>query len=388
MTRRRSTELFPTDEIVDGERLIGRDDDIQTLVAQLRVGINLTLAGPRRTGKSSVAYAGIEQLCADGYYVVQVDLYALLGLSDLAKAIATSAVSNRPALKALPTRAKRAAKFVLTAGQLTLATKAAVELGVGLELALGLDGAPDEPYAALRASLELLEKIAAVDQRQLILFLDELQELAAPHGRFGDADAVTKLMVSVLKKSKHVTCLFAGSVEHLLRDLFINSNRGFYRFGEMTLLSKIWPDAWKAGIARLLDEDQTVISDDAFDLLMERTEGHPYAVMLTLQRAHTVAVEDDAFEITTTLCEVGWRQALRADSRTSAETLERVKVLGPHALTALVAIANNASPYRDLPSRQARRSLDLLIGAGLVEEGERGEWSIPDPLFRAYLAAI
>src|SRR5438132_9769091 len=67
-----SGELFPTDEPVSGEALIGRADDVDAIANSLLGSINVVLAGPRRLGKTSVARAALEVCRRAGAYTVGV----------------------------------------------------------------------------------------------------------------------------------------------------------------------------------------------------------------------------------------------------------------------------------------------------------------------------
>jgi hypothetical protein len=81
------------------------------------------------------------------------------------------------------------------------------------------------PDRALRDALELLERIANADGKRLMLFLDEFQEFAAPRKPYGDPDAITRQPRAVMQDSPSVTVLFAGSIEHVMRDLFGPADR-------------------------------------------------------------------------------------------------------------------------------------------------------------------
>ena len=100
---------------------------------------------------------------------------------------------------------------------------------------------------ALRDALELLERIAARDSRRLVLFLDEFQELAAPRKPYGDPDAVTRQLRGVLQDSPSVTVLFAGSIEHVMRDLFGPSERALSQFGSFYELPPIAQTTGRSG---------------------------------------------------------------------------------------------------------------------------------------------
>ena len=58
------------------------------------------------------------------------------------------------------------------------------------------------------------------DGKRLILFFDEFQELASARKPYGDPEAVTNRMRAVFQRSTSISYLFAGSIEHVMRDLF------------------------------------------------------------------------------------------------------------------------------------------------------------------------
>ncbi|HEV2875380.1 MAG TPA: hypothetical protein VGW14_09550, partial [Thermoleophilaceae bacterium] len=71
------------------------------------------------------------------------------------------------------------------------------ELGEGVELALTPGLAASDPERALDLALELPERVATADGRRLILFFDEIQEVASARRPYGDPDAVTNRMRAV-----------------------------------------------------------------------------------------------------------------------------------------------------------------------------------------------
>ena len=63
---------------------------------------------------------------------------------------------------------------------------------------------------------------------------------------------VTKRMRAIFQRTSSVSYLFAGSVEHVMRDLFGPSDRAFSGFGEFYELGPIDADAWREGPGRAL----------------------------------------------------------------------------------------------------------------------------------------
>jgi DNA-binding transcriptional ArsR family regulator len=82
---------------------------------------------------------------------------------------------------------------------------------------------------ARRRRLALPARIAAADHKEVIVFFDEFQEIASPQQPYGDPDRLTKRMRAIFQRSTGVSYLFAGSLEHLMRDLFTPSQRALHQ---------------------------------------------------------------------------------------------------------------------------------------------------------------
>lgn len=79
-----SATLFPTDYPVSAAEMIGREDDVDRVAMALLGGANVVLAGPRRTGKTTVADAAIAICAREGAYVAAVDLFQASDAATLA----------------------------------------------------------------------------------------------------------------------------------------------------------------------------------------------------------------------------------------------------------------------------------------------------------------
>jgi hypothetical protein len=387
MVRIPSRVLFPTDEPLAPERMIGRGQDVDELAAQLRGGVHRILAAPRRTGKSTVARAAVARVADEGAYAVSLSLFELTTAAALAERMAQRALANRGPLARVVDRARAGGGAVLRGAALTLSVKAKTELGDGVEVALTPGFAARDPHAALLEALRLLQAIAERDERPLILFIDELQEIAG--GDYGDGERILKQMREILAASSRVTCLFAGSVEHLMRDLFSNRRRALYGFGGFYDLSPISEAEWHAGLAGRFQADEITADDDALERIIESGRAHPRCTMLIAQQAHVAIVEQGSHKLDLAAAERGYRGALLAERARHADGLLDVRRLGPAAVRVLTNLAHAAPTYRALEPKSARRALDALATAGLVSRGpRRGEWSITDPLFADYLVDV
>jgi DNA-binding transcriptional ArsR family regulator len=382
-----SAELFPTDEPIPPSAMIGRDDDVDAVARGLVGGANLIVAGPRRTGKTSVCDAALAVCSREGCYTASVDLFRIADAAELAETLTLRLLANRaPLRRALGTATARAGR-VVEALSTSVAYRARQDLGEDFEVALTVGAARADPHRALGAAWELAERIAAADERRLVLFLDEFQEIAG--GLYGDPGTVTRQMRAVFQRSPHVSILFAGSIEHVMRDLFAPSDRALSQFGALHELAPIDPDAWRDGLRARLALDRCTIADSALERLLDASEGHPRATMLVAQQAHTVAIEELRRRLDDATVVAGIARAMRADRLKHEQTLARIRSINRHAQRVAERVARGQPLYEDLNPRTAAGTLERLRDAGVVERGSRrGDWSIGDPLLRRYLAAL
>jgi hypothetical protein len=385
--RQASADLFPTNAPIPASQMIGRKDDVREIASQLENGMHLWLAGPRRTGKTSVCEAAITRCKGHGHYVAAVDLFRVADAAELAEALALSVIANRSATRRVVQKARRVGQAALTAAQMTSALKLSQELGPGAELALTPGFATRDPRKALDAALRLPERIAQADGKRLIVFFDEFQEVAAPGKPYGDPGALTKRMRAIFQRSPSVSHMFAGSVEHIMRDLFGPSDRAFSGFGSFYPLRPIGEGAWRKGLLERFDADGCTISEPALERLIELGEGHPRATMLIAQQAHLASVQLDTTEIDSDLVQVGFERAVAGDRPTMEQTVEAIRKLHKFALPIARGLATGQPGKRRIHPGVRDRVLKRLETAGIVTHAAWGEWRIINPILKPYLAA-
>lgn len=141
---------------------------------------------------------------------------------------------------------RRAGRFVADALQTSTVVKSKAQLGEELQIAFSPGLATRDPERYLDYALSLPARIAATDRKEAIVFFDEFQEIASPQQPYGDPDRLTKRMRAIFQRSTGVSYLFAGSLEHLMRDLFTPAQRALHQFAGFHDLRPIDSDAWEA----------------------------------------------------------------------------------------------------------------------------------------------
>jgi uncharacterized protein len=262
------------------------------------------------------------------------------------------------------------------------------ELGEGVEVALTPGLAAQDPDRALDLALELPDRVARADGRRLLLFFDEFQEVASARRPYGDPDAVTNRMRAVFQRTTSVSYLFAGSIEHVMRDLFAPSRRAFSGFGSFYALRPIDAEEWRRGLRERFAADDCKVAEAALASMVELGGGHPRATMRIAQQVHLVSIELDTREIDLDLVQVGFERALEGDRPTMEQIVERIRLLHKNGLLVARTVAADQPLPRRLHPGVRDRVLKLLRDAGVVEHESRGRWRVIDPLLRRYLVSL
>jgi uncharacterized protein len=386
--RQASGDLFPTDIPIPASQMIGRGADVQEVAAALMGGTHLIVAGPRRTGKTSVCEAALVRARRRGCYTARIDLFRIADAAELAESLALAVIANRSPARRLIRRARELGRSALTAAQAAAVLKLQSQLGEVMEVALTPGWAAQDPQRALDLALELPERVAVADGRRLVLFFDEFQELASDRRPYGDPDQVTKRMRAVFQRSTSVSYLFAGSIEHVMRDLFAPQQRAFSGFGSFHPLRPIAAGDWLEGLADRFAADDCTVAAAALNRIVELGGAHPRATMRIAQQTHLVSVQLDRREIDLDLVELGYRAALAGDLPTMEQSVEQIRRLHKNALQVARAIASDMPVPRRLAPAIRDRVLKLLLQAGVVEHVARGDWRLVNPLLKEYLRRL
>ncbi len=382
------SDVFPTDAPVRPREMIGRREDVNAVAGALSDGVHTIIAGPRRIGKTSVCEAALARLRRRGVYVAAVDLFEQADAGELAASLVAAVLANRPALRRLLPGVRSATRTLATAASATVAVKARVELGDEVEMAFRPAIAERHPDRALHGALQLPQRIAHADGRRIVLFLDEFQEIASPRAPYGDPDVLTRRLRSVLQRSPDVSVLFAGSIEHIMRDLFAPSDRALSQFGSFHELAPITVTEWVEGLGARF----AVLGLDADEALrrgiVALADAHPRSTMLVARGAAETARREGAATLQAHHVELGLIAALASDRLRHQQQLERIRDLR-HGQRIAERIARGEPVYAGLAPKMAASAVAGLRERGIIEQGaRRGSWRVVDPLFARYLARL
>lgn len=368
--------------------MIGRATDVREVTTALEAGSNLIVAAPRRTGKTSVCDAAVGQLVKRGFYEVSIDLFRVANAAEFAEALVAATISNRSTIRRVLHQTRRAGRLVADALHTSAVIKSKAQLGEELEIAFSPGLASRDPERYLDYALGLPGRIAEADGKQVVVFFDEFQEVGAPHQPYGDSNRLTKRMRAIFQRTSGVSYLFAGSLEHLMRDLFTPSDRALHQFGGFHDLRPIDPEAWSEGLSERFGADDCVVEPAALDRIIEYGAGQPRSTMLLAQKSHLTTIELDVRTIDLDVVEQGLLAAMAADRIAHEQTVERIRRAHRLGLVVAERIARGRPVYTGLSRGAVRRALEALRDDGIIDSAGRADWRITSPLFRRYLETI
>ena len=367
--------VFPMSRPVGPDDLVDREAFLDDLVNRLAGGQNLVIAGPRKVGKSGVAQAALRRLKAQGIHVASVDLYPCTSVDELATQWTQSVLENRTGPLAGAQQSIRSLWEKLRQLQLTVKIH-------DLEFGARLLDEDQTPYDQVDGAGRLLEEMAKHDHTRAVVVLDEFQRV----GELG-GEALTARLRSLIQGQSLVAYLFLGSEPSKLLKLFADRKAPLYRLAVPERLPPIPPTAWLAYLTKKFGDAGVTMTDGAFSLLMERSEGHPWALMqLAFQTWALRQTDEEVSADDVVAATLSTLERLHSEFVETWEGIRRIRA----ADLVLEHVVAGRSPYVGSTShRTIAAALRALVDQGYLEKGmARGQYRVVDPLFRDWIRRL
>lgn len=252
-------------QFATGEHFYDREEIRRDLRSRFLSGqCNVVLYGPRRYGKSSLVAVLTADLEAAGIPCVSLDVVKVPSID-----LFVSAYAQKVYRKLAPV------KFELRRlGEFLKSLRPKVTVGSDGETSFAFE-AIDERIGsgALTEVLDLPQRLLSRGKRAVVV-LDEFQEVGGllPENRF------ERVMRSVIQRHTNVSYVFLGSRYHMLRRMFTDHNRPFYKSALTILLDKPpFEESVSFVVSRFLSGGVTIAPSQA-ERLVARVENIPYYI--------------------------------------------------------------------------------------------------------------
>ena len=218
---------------VSDHSLTDRELETKKLQSNLLSGINTTIISPRRWGKSSLVEKVIcnINITNKNTKTVIIDLFSVSSEEQFLETFA------RKVIKASSSKWE---DWLSTGREFfqKLIPKLSVGVDPNSDFSLSFDW--KELNQNLEEVLNLPETIAKSKNIKFIICLDEFQNLAS----YKNYINFEKKLRAYWQCHKSVTYCLYGNKRHMMTEIFNNSSKPFYRFGDIMLLQKIEIKNW------------------------------------------------------------------------------------------------------------------------------------------------
>jgi len=253
---------FVYGETVSGENFCNRTQEIKELVADIKNCQNVIIFSPRRHGKTSLIKQVLQKVKAKGVLTFYIDLYPAINKRKFIELYAGAISSGLPG--GVRQVVKKIKEYLPRIIPKVVMEEQSVHFEFEFDHTSNISPHIDDLFVAVK-------KVADQKKKTAVVVFDEFQEIA----NFDD-DEIERKMRSVFQNHRNVSYIFMGSKTHLMRDIFNNPNRPFYKSGKHFPLDKIDPKELSLFAKKKFSDQAIDIGRNELNSILNNTECHPY----------------------------------------------------------------------------------------------------------------
>lgn len=275
-----SVNPFKAGNAVTGEYFTDREEEIETLVLDLKSSQNVILYSPRRFGKTSLILEVISRLRKEGYLCVYVDLFPISSKRNFAERLAS--VIAKDTSKRVEEVIRKIKDFI---PNITPKIVLKGEGNMEFDLEFGERGLDTDRL--LTSLYDLPQDIAQKRKKKLVMVFDEFQQIGEI-----DGEAIEKELRAKIQHHQDVAYVFMGSKRHLMERIFNDKSRPFYKIGKTFTLRKIPKDKFALFIEKRLKDTGMGIEPFLIEEVLKITDGHPYYTQMLMHEVWNESYQD------------------------------------------------------------------------------------------------
>lgn len=366
---------FVFGKIATEKNFTDREQETAYLVKHFTSLINTIIISPRRWGKSSLVNKAAELAMEQDrdLRICRIDLFNVRNEEHFYSLLAQNVIA------ATSSRWEEAIEnarnfFSRLVPKISIGSDPANEISIDFDW--------DEVKRNPDEVLDLAEKIARDKGLKIVVCVDEFQNIA----EFTDPDYFQKRLRSHWQQHQHVAYCLYGSKRHMMLEVFTNSSKPFYKFGNLILLNKIETSHWVEFFQSRFADTGKRITEEASTLIAALTDNHPYyaqqLAQLSWLRAEDVCTAEIVRE-----AHAGLVEQLSLLFVTITETLTTQQL---NYLRALLAGEKSISStevmhrYRISSPTSIARSKAALVKNDILDN-QAGRYSFQDPIYAYWL---
>jgi len=244
--------------VVKDEYFCNRSKETKELVADIDSGLNVLMYAPRRFGKTSLV---LNALSKTEYSYVFLDLMSIVDAEEFINEYfnAISKGINTPSDKVV----------TLFKKVLGLRPNISVEFDMNGLPSFKLNFLHSESKKVLNEVLELPFRYAEHQNKKVVVVFDEFQEVV-------NIGIEEKLRSVLQHHGDIVSYVFLGSKKSMMKSLFFDKNKPFYKSVKHVPIDKIDSSDWEEYIKHGFESHGKQIPEECIAAILEVSKGFPY----------------------------------------------------------------------------------------------------------------
>lgn len=367
---------FQYGKIVSESAFVNRSREKELLIRHFQSGINTILISPRRWGKTSLVKESMRLTPGKDITFVFIDLFSIRDEQEFLTTFA------REIMKATMNKREEILKDARDWFKQLLPV-----LSFGIDplsdISIKFDWEEAKKYR--HEIINLPEVIAEQKKLQIVVCIDEFQNIA----KFPDSLSIEKELRACWQHHQHASyCLF-GSKRHMMMELFNQSERPFYRFGDMILLEKIATSEWVPFIIDRFSESGKIISGTHAELLVQKMKNHPYYIQMYSDYVWSLTSN----QVTTEILELAIEEIVNHISFQFQEDMENLSLTQLNLIKAISAGETQFTAkavmdkYKLGTPRNVSRNKEVLRNKDILDTTDN-KFSFLDPVFEIWFKKI
>ena len=366
---------FVFGKIATEKNFTDREQETAYLVKHFTSLINTIIISPRRWGKSSLVNKAAELAMEQDrdLRICRIDLFNVRNEEHFYSLLAQNVIA------ATSSRWEEAIEnarnfFSRLVPKISIGSDPANEISIDFDW--------DEVKRNPDEVLDLAEKIARDKGLKIVVCVDEFQNIA----EFTDPDYFQKRLRSHWQQHQHVAYCLYGSKRHMMLEVFTNSSKPFYKFGNLIFLNKIETSHLVEFFQSRFADTNKRITEEASTLIAALTDNHPYYAQ-QLAQLSWLRTEDVCTAEIVREAHAGLVEQLSLLFVTITETLTTQQL---NYLRALIAGDKSISStevmhrYRISSPTSIARSKAALVKNDILDN-QAGCYSFQDPIYAYWL---
>ena len=362
-------------KIATEKNFTDREQETAYLVSHFTSLINTIIISPRRWGKSSLVNKAAQLAMKQNskLRICHIDLFNVRNEEHFYSLLAQ---------KVIAATSSKWEEAIGTAKSFFSRLVPKISIGTDLTNEVSIDFDWEEVKRNPDEILNLAEKIAKEKGLKIVICVDEFQNIA----EFDDPEYFQKKLRSHWQLHQNVAYCLYGSKRHMMLEVFTDSSKPFYKFGNLIFLDKIETEYLVAFFNSRFADTGKKITNEASHLIAALVDNHPYyaqqLAQLSWLRTKDECTEEIVREAHTALVEQLSLLFVTITETLTTQQLCYLKALiaGEKAITSTEVMHRYgiSSPTSVARSKMALVKNDIL-------DNRAGEMSFQDPIYAYWL---